>query len=691
MKQTNLGKSVSALFSGHDGEYKQHNEFAHPASPPRLSAPALNWHFAAWRKDEKDEALHALVLRILTDRKFEVVNINGKDRLHCTKFSLGKKEYKDTGRWSADETNEADNPFTFGRLQISFLWRRQQLIKFAVEMHLEFTAITLWMPVFMVNKTAGGRGLLCRQIVDKTEKADLREAFAKLIFLMGGGISSHASFAHRQGLRAAVKDYLDIDLPDFPSRTHARPGEIDAVYRDTANILYSRLWENLGDALCPKGSPRFEPFAEFKSIILPSTLPFCPRDTLQGRVFATRPAGPKVFRSDEALATMLRIDEFLVAEAGTKKEPHVRAELTGSTFLGKRAVYGSSLGTPSNDGRHQSHNRSARFLMVIKPASRWQLGRLVERLNLLGTYRLASLRNLANLNKASEGMRDLGRDLIRFEQLKVEKPESYADKIKGYYSSFGLAARGKIGDNPDQEIVGGLNYRVDRSRYYVESFNRLLPDLRIGRIEGFQPYHEFVVRRYGAIWDRISRVGERYARLAQRLDFLSGRLSALEQRKQTEKMIAQASDQAKQTDEQTKLLHAAHNVEYLIVIYYTAQIFGGAIEKASEWDLGSSYHALALFIAPFALLALPPSLLVKSGDRQIHPKGLVDRVVRLKPLWTLLLIACCWGLSIYSLGQHNCAKSSGWSEQFRMPFRDMLFPLSCEVPSAQAAMASSSH
>lgn len=78
----NTEKIVStpvAIFDGHDPEFKAHNEFAHPSSPPRLSAPALNWHFAVWRGDLKsDRAIYRMVRTILNDARFDVVNINGK-------------------------------------------------------------------------------------------------------------------------------------------------------------------------------------------------------------------------------------------------------------------------------------------------------------------------------------------------------------------------------------------------------------------------------------------------------------------------------------------------------------------------------------------------------------------------------------------------------------------------------------
>lgn len=471
-----------------------------------------------------------------------------------------------------------------------------------MEMHQEFTAITMWMPAFSYTDR-GKRGLLCRQQIDGRDDPQLRDHFGQLMFVMNGGIKEQDRLK-RADIQTNIEDYLDISLArlaDDPS-----DATIGRLFRATAQSLYSDIWKSLARDLGADSRVKFKPFAEFRSIILPDRFPFCRRDMIGDAGAMPSSDLPPRFTPREAQTVMQRMDQFLEAEAGD------RAELTGSTFLNRRAVYGSSLGATLTDDNHKDRFRSARFLMVIKPSSRWQLGRLVERLNMLGTYRLASLRNLSAINHASTRMRKLGNRIVGFEREPVDRAASYLASLNVFYSDFAASGDG---------MVGGLNYRVDRARYYVDSFNRIVPDLRIGRIEGFQPYNEFIVRRYGAIWDRISRVGDRYARLAKRLDFLSTRQNALEQREQTAAVARQAEEQAnqarelvlqtreqvrqtdeaykqtaqqihqtdeaykqtayqiRQTAEQTKLLHTAHNVELVMLVYYIAQLSKGPLSK----------------------------------------------------------------------------------------------------------------
>src|SRR5207237_9236604 len=58
----------------------------------------------------------------------------------------------------------------------------------------------------------------------------------------------------------------------------------------------------------------------------------------------------------------------------------------------------------------------------------------------------------------------------------------------------------------------GLSYRIERSRYYVTQFDNNVKLLRIKRLEGDQPYDQFIRRRLGSEFDLIDRLGSRYER-----------------------------------------------------------------------------------------------------------------------------------------------------------------------------------
>jgi uncharacterized membrane-anchored protein len=63
---------------------------------------------------------------------------------------------------------------------------------------------------------------------------------------------------------------------------------------------------------------------------------------------------------------------------------------------------------------------------------------------------------------------------------------------------------------------GGLSYRVARSRYYADAFQKRVTEMRIHRLDGFEPYDIFIARNLYQVFNFISTVGVRYQALAER-------------------------------------------------------------------------------------------------------------------------------------------------------------------------------
>src|SRR3569832_611734 len=84
----------------------------------------------------------------------------------------------------------------------------------------------------------------------------------------------------------------------------------------------------------------------------------------------------------------------------------------------------------------------------------------------------------------------------------------------------------------------GLSYRVARSRYYAEIFERRVKELRIRRLEGFEPYDIFITRTLNGVFNFISTVGTRYSLLAERLS----RLAITQEMEHTAILTAEISD-----------------------------------------------------------------------------------------------------------------------------------------------------
>ena len=159
-----------------------------------------------------------------------------------------------------------------------------------------------------------------------------------------------------------------------------------------------------------------------------------------------------------------------------------KPEFSGSLFQNRRSLYISSLGRLNPNANYDSGNTEpVIFTIFVCNRSRWQIGRLVERMHNLGVCRVVALWNLDCITDAGNQLYELRMKLDSQTEdgLQQISPADAAKKISAIQAS--------VAD-------GGLSYRVERTSYYVKQINNLLPTLRIRRIEGFQPYDQFIRR-----------------------------------------------------------------------------------------------------------------------------------------------------------------------------------------------------
>jgi hypothetical protein len=188
---------------------------------------------------------------------------------------------------------------------------------------------------------------------------------------------------------------------------------------------------------------------------------------------------------------------------------------------------------------------------------RFQLGRLVERFLTLGTLRLAALYDLHKVEHASELLREVETELDGLNKGLPDKlkaggesaGENIAKDILKISTRLARIAHGEEGQGA-QKIIGGLPHRTERSNYYWQAFNLLTPDLRIGRIEGSQPYDQFIRHASGSSYNFIRMVGVRYQRL-------QNAIAEIDEKIQTEESVRTQKSTAKGTKESAKFLEAA--------------------------------------------------------------------------------------------------------------------------------------
>ncbi len=243
---------------------------------------------------------------------------------------------------------------------------------------------------------------------------------------------------------------------------------------------------------------------------------------------------------------------------------HGRPEYTVSKVQGGRAIYMSALGRLARRGGAVSIEPVV-YVLIPAHGNGWQIGRVVERLHTLGTLRIASMRDILAIRRVNVRLSSLWAAIQRLpprEALSAlqanlppyQYPGTVSREVNRLLNRFG---RGRQPPSEEEEVdrlflSSSLNYRSARSALYIARFREEAERLRIGRIEGFQPYDEYVARRINDAQTFIGRVGRRYQELTQR-------------RQQLE-MSAQARGIH-------DLLAIADKVVFVPIAYYFAMLF----------------------------------------------------------------------------------------------------------------------
>ncbi len=184
------------------------------------------------------------------------------------------------------------------------------------------------------------------------------------------------------------------------------------------------------------------------------------------------------------------------------------------SFLDGLAVYGSDLGahSPSRSLETQSARRQIRFVLLYGGPSRDQLGRLLRRLLYCGELRILPLIEFSRIRRAgktldalAEDYADLENELSNQPTLKDFRDIDGAEQQNKLYQAALETHQAKVAERLSKSddslnsslkaCEGGLKKRVDRCLFYFGLLENWLESLRVGRIEGWQPYDEFISSR----------------------------------------------------------------------------------------------------------------------------------------------------------------------------------------------------
>ena len=296
---------------------------------------------------------------------------------------------------------------------------------------------------------------------------------------------------------AALVDPAGEDRPMTVERCHA--------------YLYREIWQSLDVRLfacadlfgADVAADRCRIFADFRGLVLTGHKGATGGLSLE--TFRTIADAGQPFPDEWPIRTLLpSLWRFLTVEKGLDLK---RREFTASFMLHKRAVYVTALG-PQPPAVEAFTCAPLNYLLVARPISDWQLGTLVDRLHFMGTVRLAALMELEALRIAGANLRAMeheGEDARA--ALEANRLD---DALHHYQRAQDLISHTDVDKRPI--FWEGLQFRVERSRYYVGRFEDFVPFLSMNAIEGFQQYDHFVKARLGGNYDYIDRLGHRQER-----------------------------------------------------------------------------------------------------------------------------------------------------------------------------------
>ncbi|MEI9990185.1 MAG: DUF3422 family protein [Rhizomicrobium sp.] len=503
-----------------DDQYRVQNAGALQRPAPVMGAPGLIWHRALWKPEKVTEdvwhrSIDYYLFRLFMhmhyeaqtcgtlEKEFTAPNFDrSSSRLFAfrnhfvanTKFENWRTELQPFEKTPTHERFVRHNVFSIRALLHG--------LRFTVRatLHTEYWSLSIWCDFSDLSaenlKDAGPEALsifnLYRSISKFVEKR-FQSRWGGIVSKPGEEIPiplSQARITLVDQFRALVATrILAVCETNFPKQ--------DDLSLESVGGVFAEFFGNVFGVEIGPG--------ELSSPIAPKLACVQVGDALVDRTFP-QSIGDARFASRTALYS---VDAFWpVIEELHRSQPeetlYGKPEFTVSLFQNSRSIYISALGRLNPDARAALQSDPVIYTIIPSYRTRWQLGRLVDRINTLGTLRLAALRDLQKLSDASEKMRELERKINSTTPVAAS---AYASELTHLGKAF----------------EDGLMYRVERSRYYVAQYIELMRQLRSTRVEGYQQYEDFVKRKLFDTFDFIDRLGRRYVELRSEIQLLLDR------------------------------------------------------------------------------------------------------------------------------------------------------------------------
>jgi len=518
----------------------------HRRIAPFCLSPSIVWHFALWPDPEIRE------LKSVADQKAAKADwladlnkplrgleeiLTGKSDNYQLQFNTADRALPNVrpsfSEVDADEptrnSEASEDSLYFCRVGKNFCWQVK------VESHYEFSTFTIILSPEKPNS----------DWVARSNPADAPWPAA----LQKAGINI-------EDIKAAIDAQKNSVRSADAATDHDASAADDALVKK-ARFVYREVWLQLGKAIVETGhlhysfSPegplgislerskalnelycnkfRGHLIADFRGLVLPLPATY----EIDGSEVTDKSTNDRVTDDPEDHKRALSRHAALILH---KAEPLLRAishgddarEYVGCGMIDNRYVYLSTLAAknnPPSDGGLQP----VKYLLVsVVPPKRYQTGRLIERIHTQGVTRIVALRGLTAIKEAGRELQAMGLELDAFNRDRgAWGPVALLQNTWGRFGALqsmikqlnqlGLKSKPSA-LHGEAAATDGVAYRIIRSRYYAFLLNERMQDLRITRIEGWQPYDEFLRRRLSPTLKFIDDVGHRMAAIRSRID-----------------------------------------------------------------------------------------------------------------------------------------------------------------------------
>ena len=236
---------------------------------------------------------------------------------------------------------------------------------------------------------------------------------------------------------------------------------------------------------------------------------------------------------------------------------------------------------------------ASRMVLINRSMRAGQTGRMVQRLFEIETYRMLALLALPIAKQQMQQIDHIRHQLNAITEQLLERD----DDRHTLQQLSALSAQAEA-------LIGDSQYRFSAARAYHALVARRIEELREQRLEGIQPFSEFLQRRLLPALDTCETVSQRQDRLNARLQRATALLRTrveITREEQNQKLLSSMNTRA---ELQLRLQQTVEGLSVAVLTYYITSLLSYAFKAAKAGGLPVSVELATGVALPFVLAAV---------------------------------------------------------------------------------------